>query len=384
MPIETAAVLTALKSVQDPDLNRDIVALNFVKDVKICGGVIAFTIELTTPACPVREQMKQQAHDAVMRLAGAEQVNITMTSQVRSTVGAKAHLLPQVRNIVAIASGKGGVGKSTVTANLALALAKRGARVGVMDADIYGPSIPTILGVKESPRMGPNQRLLPPRSQGVSVLSMGFFAPAGQAVVVRGPILHKTLEQFLGGVEWGDLDYLLIDLPPGTGDVHISLCQMIPLTGAAVVSTPQDVALNVASKAIDMFNKVHTPVLGIIENMSGYACPKCGHHDDIFGTRGAEKIAKQLGLPFLGAIPLSTDVRTNSDGGTPIVLADPKHPAAIAFMAAAEKLAAEVSVAGFRQEATIEPIVWNKPGEKPGEKPGQHAHAQPNPKKFTV
>ena len=380
MTIETAAVLGALKSVQDPDLHKDIVALNFVKDVKVCGGVIAFTIELTTPACPVREQMKQQAHDAVMRLPGAEQVNITMTSQVRSTVGAKQHLLPQVRNIVAIASGKGGVGKSTVTANLALALAKMGAKVGVMDADIYGPSIPTIMGVKESPRMGPNQRLLPPRVHGVTVLSMGFFAPAGQAVVVRGPILHKTLEQFLGGVEWGDLDYLLIDLPPGTGDVHISLCQMIPLTGAAVVSTPQDVALNVASKAIDMFNKVHAPVLGVIENMSGYACPKCGHHDDIFGTHGAEQIAKGLGLPFLGAIPLSTDVRTNSDIGTPIVLANPAHPAAIAFMATAEKLAAEVSVAGFRQEATIEPIVWNKPGEKPG----PQAHAQPSPKRFTV
>jgi ATP-binding protein involved in chromosome partitioning len=381
MTVETGEILKALKAVQDPDLHRDIVSLNFVKDVKVCGGTVAFTIELTTPACPVRDQMKEQARQVVAALPGVETVNITMTSQVRTTLASKQNLLPQVRNIVPIASGKGGVGKSTVTANLALALARSGAKVGVMDADIYGPSIPTILGVKEQPRMGPNQRMIPPVAHGVKVLSMGFFMPAGQAVVVRGPILHKTIEQFLGAVEWNELDYLLVDLPPGTGDIHLSLCQMIPLTGAAVVSTPQDVALNVASKAIDMFNKVKTPVLGIIENMSGYSCPKCGHHDDIFGTHGAEEIAKRMGLPFLGSIPLATDVRTRSDAGSPIVAAQPDHPAALAFVKVAEALAAQVSMAGYRQEATLEPIAWGAPGGKSPEP--AHAHGE-KPKRFTV
>lgn len=360
--LEAPRILDALRVVKDPDLNRDIVSLGFVKDVKSCGGAVSFTIELTTPACPVREQLKEQARQAVLRLPGVEKVDIQMTSKVRSTMETKQNLVPTIRNVIPVASGKGGVGKSTVSANLALALSKMGAKVGVMDADIYGPSIPTILGVSDRPSMLPQQKILPPRAYGMPVLSMGFFAPAGQAVVVRGPILHKTIEQFLGGVEWGELDYLVVDLPPGTGDIQLSLCQMIPLTGAAVVSTPQDVALNVASKAIDMFNKLHTPVLGVIENMSGYECPSCGHHDDIFGTGGAKASAEKMKIPFLGAIPLATVVRTTADGGRPIVDADPSHPAAKAFMAVAEKLAAQVSIRGFKQdEAVVAPIVWGKP-----------------------
>ncbi|MBI2932278.1 MAG: Mrp/NBP35 family ATP-binding protein [Planctomycetes bacterium] len=359
--VDAAAVLNALRAVQDPDLHRDIVSLGFVKDVKSCGGTVSFTIELTTPACPVRDIMKEQARRAVMALPGIEKVEINMTSQVRTSLP-KQPLLETVRNVVPIASGKGGVGKSTVSANLALALSKMGARVGVMDADVYGPTIPTVLGVKDQPRMLPTQRILPPRAFDIPILSMGFFASAGQAVVVRGPILHKTIEQFLGGVEWGELDYLLVDLPPGTGDVQLSLCQIIPLTGAAVVSTPQDVALNVASKAIDMFRKLRTPVLGVIENMSGYACPKCGHHDDIFGVGGAKASAEQMNIPFLGAIPLDTRIRTSSDGGRPIVVSDPDSPAAKAFMGIAEKLAAQVSIRGFKSdEGILQPVVWGKP-----------------------
>ncbi len=362
---EIPAILNALKSVQDPDLHRDIVSLGFVKDVKSCGGVVSFTIELTTPACPVREQLKQQSIDAVKRLPGIEKVDVQMTSQVRSTVSAKQHMLTTVRNVVPIASGKGGVGKSTVSANIALALSKLGARVGVMDADIYGPSIPKILGMAPGwqPTTTPSTKLVPPRVYGMPMVSIGLFSPPGQAVTVRGPILHKYMEQFLGGVEWGELDYLIIDLPPGTGDVQLSLCQMIPLTGAAVVSTPQDVALNVATKAVDMFSKLHVPVLGIIENMSGYECPKCHNHDDIFGVGGARSIATGMGLPFLGAIPLDTTIRTTADAGRPIVEADPNHPAARAFMRVAENLAAQVSIAGFKQnEPALQPLVWGKPG----------------------
>jgi ATP-binding protein involved in chromosome partitioning len=338
------AVLGALKNVMDPDLNRDIVSLGFVKDVKACDGLVSFTIELTTPACPVREQLKDQARRHVMAIPGVKQVDIKMTAQVRNTPSEqKTKLIPQVRNIVPVASGKGGVGKSTVSANLAVALSQLGAKVGLMDADIYGPSIPNIMGV-DAPSGGNPNRFVPPVAHGVKVVSMGFFIPPGEAVIWRGPMLHKAVEQFLGHVEWGDLDYLIVDLPPGTGDIQLSLCQMIPLTGAAVVSTPQDVALKIAEKAILMFNKLHTPVLGLVENMSGFTCRKCGEHEDIFGSGGAQRYALDKGLPFLGEIPLSTSIRETADAGKPIVLSDPQSAAAKAFTKVAENLAAQVSV----------------------------------------
>jgi ATP-binding protein involved in chromosome partitioning len=337
-------ILQALTSVKDPDLNRDIVSLGFVKDVKACDGVVSFSIELTTPACPVREQMKEQAHRAVMALPGIRQVDIKMTSQVRASKSdAKDRLVPSVKNIIPVASGKGGVGKSTVSANLAIALSRLGAKVGLMDADVYGPSIPTLTGATPAPGGNP-QRFVPPLAHGVKVVSMGFFIRPGDAVIWRGPMLHKAMEQFLGQVEWGDLDYLIVDLPPGTGDVQLSLCQMIPLTGAAVVSTPQDVALKIAEKAIIMFSKLNTPVLGLIENMSGYVCRHCGKHDDVFGHGGAQKYALERGLPFLGEIPLSTQIRETSDAGAPIVLSHPDSPEAKAFVRIAENLAAQVSI----------------------------------------
>jgi ATP-binding protein involved in chromosome partitioning len=335
-------ILAALRNVRDPDLNRDIVSLGFVKDVKACDGIVSFTIELTTPACPVREQMKEQAHRQVMALPGVKQVDIKMTSQVRSLPSEmKEKLLPRVKNILPVASGKGGVGKSTVSANLAVALAGLGASVGLLDADIYGPSIPAIMGAG-IPAGGGTP--VPPVHHGVKLTSMAFFVKPGDVQILRGPMLHKALEFFLGQIQWGDLDYLVVDLPPGTGDVHLSLCQMIPLTGAAVVSTPQDVALRVAEKAILMFDKLKTPVLGLIENMSGYVCGHCGQREDIFGEGGARRYALEHGLPFLGDIPLSIDVRKTSDAGTPIVVAAPGSPPARAFVKAAENLAAQVSI----------------------------------------
>ena len=344
--VTTENVLNALRVVQDPDLKRDLVALGFIKNVRVDNGRVAFTIELTTPACPVRELMKDEAYRAVSALPGVSQVDITMSSQVRSSIPAPAGggLLPGVKNVIPIASGKGGVGKSTVSANLAYALARAGSRVGLLDADVYGPSIPHMLGITMPPEVDEHNRITPVTQDGVAVMSMGFFMAPEDAVVWRGPMLHKTVQQFLGGVKWGELDYLLIDLPPGTGDVQLSLCQSIPVTGAVIVSTPQDVALNVAQKAIAMFKKLNAPIVGIIENMSGYECPHCHARDEVFGVGGARRTAERLEIPFLGEIPLATPVRESGDSGRPIVLSRPEAPAARAFVAAAEKLAAQVSI----------------------------------------
>ena len=247
----------------------------------------------------------------------------------------------QIKNVVAVASGKGGVGKSTLAANLAVALQKQGLKVGLMDADVYGPSIPTILGIKDKPLMA-NGRIAPASSNGVKVISMGFFVPANEAVIWRGPMLHKMVQDFLGLVEWGDLDYLIIDLPPGTGDIQLSLCQTIPLTGAVIVSTPQEVAWNVAQKAIVLFDKLNTPVLGIIENMSRYICGHCGHEEEIFGKGGAESAAKRLEIPFLGAIPLLKKIRQTSDAGEPVVQSEADSESAKQFISISQKLIQEI------------------------------------------
>ncbi len=352
MAVTTDQVLSALRAVQDPDLRHDLVSLGFIKQLAIEGDRVAFAIELTTPACPVREQMKAQAEAAVLAVPGVRQVDVTMTSQVRPSVAPPAGAgLPAIKNIILIASGKGGVGKSTVTANLAHALARSGASVGVMDADVYGPSIPTLLGVRAQPEVDAQNRISPVMQDGLKVISMGFFMKPDDAVVWRGPMLHKTIQQFLGGVDWGALDYLLVDLPPGTGDVQLSLCQSIPVAGAVIVSTPQDVALNVAQKAITMFKKLNAPILGIIENMSAYVCPHCGQQDDVFGSGGARKTAERLGIPFLGAIPLATTVRVASDAGKPVVLSQPDSPIAKAFIHAAEQLAAQASIRAMQAES---------------------------------
>jgi ATP-binding protein involved in chromosome partitioning len=343
--------LDALRVVTDPDLGRDIVSLGFVKDVRVADGSVGFTIELTTSAGPARDQMRQLAREAVSALPGVGGVNVTMTARARGSPDlVRERLIPLVKNVIAVASGKGGVGKSTVSANLALALAGTGARVGIMDADVYGPTIPTLMNVHTLPKPTV-EGTVPAEQYGVKIISMGFFLREDDAIIWRGPMLHKTVQHFLGRVLWGELDYLIVDLPPGTGDVQLTLCQAISLAGAVVVSTPQDVALKVAQKAIAMFNQLHTPVLGIIENMASYVCPCCGARDEVFGSGGARRAAERLGLPFLGEIPLATQIRTSSDAGRPIVL-DQTSPFAKAYLAVAEQLVAQVSTRNMQRELT--------------------------------
>lgn len=344
--ITQEVILNALRQVYDPDLDRDIVSLGFVKDVQIAdNGKVSFTIELTTPACPLKNQIKAQAESSVRSIPGVKEIDVRMTARVRPMMQ-HAHL-PNIKNVVAVASGKGGVGKSTVSANLALALAQAGASVGLLDADIYGPSIPTLLGIKKPELAGDNERFFPISQYDIKVMSMAFFMPADKAVIWRGPMLDKAVMQFIAGVEWGELDYLVLDLPPGTGDVQLGICQKIDLTGAVVVSTPQDVALNVAQRAIFMFQQLQCPILGIIENMSHYVCSHCGQREEIFGSGGARAASTRLDIPFLGEIPLSKEVRLASDEGKPVVVAAPASPAARVFAEIAEKLAAQISMRNF-------------------------------------
>lgn len=346
-------VLNALRELEDPDLKQDLVSLGFVKDVAIEGDKVSLRIELTTPACPVKDQLKAEAERLVGALEGIEKVEVELGFDVSSKPGAKAReLVPGVRNVIAVASGKGGVGKSTVAANLASALQACGARVGLMDADVYGPSIPILMGAFEAP-VTSRDRIVPPEMRGVKLISMGYFLPKDEAVIWRGPMLHKMVQDFLGLVEWGELDYLIIDLPPGTGDIQLSLCQTIPLTGAVIVSTPQDLALEVASKAIAMFRKLKTPVLGIVENMSYYVCAHCGERDDVFGHGGARTASEKLGYPFLGEIPLNTVIRESSDRGNPVALEEGNSPHAQAFREIAGAVAAQVSIANFKEQPSI-------------------------------
>ena len=340
-------VLKALSTVMDPDLNKDIVSLGFIKDLKCSENKISFSIELTTPACPVKDLLKKQAYEAVVSCTGINDVEINMTSQVRSFGARNEKLLPDVKNIIPVASGKGGVGKSTISANLALALAKKGAKVGLLDADIYGPSIPKILDVKQQVIVSQNT-IFPVQKHGLKIMSMGFFMKEDQAVIWRGPMLGKMIDQFLTDVDWGELDYLVIDLPPGTGDVQLSLCQAIPLTGAVIVTTPQELAINVARKAILMFNKLNTPVIGVIENMSYYECKSCGEKERIFGEGGGEKTCKEFDLPFLGDIPLTSPIRESSDNGNPVVISAPESSEATAFMSIAENLASQISIMAMK------------------------------------
>ena len=343
-------VLDALRVVIDPDLHRDIVSLGFIQELKVHDNRVSFNLQLTTPACPVKDELRQQAEDAVRALPDVEAVEVTMTAQVRRHSAVGQAMIPGVKNVVPVGSGKGGVGKSTVSANLAVALAQTGAQVGLMDADVYGPSIPTILGITEQPRPG-GRGMLPVTAHGVKVISAGFFVKPDQAVVWRGPMLAKMIEQFLGQVEWGELDYLIVDLPPGTGDVQLTICQRIPLTGAVIVTTPQPVAVNIAEKAIIMFNQLKCPLLGVIENMSYFESRKTGEREYIFGSGGADRVSEKWEVPVLSKVPLATIVRETSDSGRPIVLEDPDSPSAVAFIDAAKNLAAQISIRNIKAEA---------------------------------
>ncbi len=324
-------MLEALKVVRDPDLQRDIVSLGFIKDLTIDGGRVAFTIELTTPACPVKDQLRDQARAAVMQLAGVSSVDVQMSARVREAVGADGarQTVPGVKNVIAVGAGKGGVGKTTVAVNLAIALAKSGGRVGIIDADIYGPNVPIMLGMKTQLTTD-GKKIVPAEKFGLQVISMGFLTGDDAPIIWRGPMLHGALQQFFR-------------------EVVLSLSQTVPVAGAIVVTTPQQVSLADTRRAIAMYKKLNIPPIGIIENMSYFVCGNCHHEADIFGHGGGEQMATDFGIPFLGRIPIYQPIREGSDAGVPLMISEPDSPSGKAFMAAAERTAAQVSIASFNR-----------------------------------
>lgn len=349
MVVTEAAVLDALAVVRDPDLHKDIVALGFVKHLTIDNGRVAFTIELTTPACPVKDQMRDQARAAVSRLPGVTTVDVTMSARVREASGGgdgPRQAVPGIKNIVAVGAGKGGVGKTTVAVNLALALAKCGSKVGVIDGDIYGPNVPIMLGMKTQLATD-GQKILPAEKFGLQVVSMGFLTQDDAPIIWRGPMLHGALQQFFREVRWVDLDYLIVDMPPGTGDVALSLSQTVPVAGAILVTTPQLVSLADTRRAIAMYRKLNIMPIGLIENMSYFVCPQCAHEADIFGRGGGERMAAEAGVPFLGRIPIYQPIREGSDAGVPLVVAEPDSAATRAFIGVAEQTAAQLSIVSY-------------------------------------
>jgi ATP-binding protein involved in chromosome partitioning len=343
--IRTEDVLGALGQVQDPDLHRDLVSLGMIEDVAILDGKVSFTLVLTTAACPLKGQIEDDCRRAVSALSGVTAVEIRTTSRVRkpSSPDADRKSIPNVAQVLAIGSGKGGVGKSTVSANLAVALAVAGARVGLLDADIYGPNLPRMLGVHKQPSQR-DGKIIPVEAWGVRFLSMGLLVSEGEAVVWRGPMLHGAIKSFLHDVDWGELDYLLVDLPPGTGDVQLSLIQQTHVAGAVIVTTPSTVAMEDAVKAVSMFAKLQVPVLGVIENMSTFVCPGCGERHEIFSSGNPEHRFLAMGLPFLGAIAIHPAVRAGGDTGRPVVLAEPESEHGRAFTRIAGHLAQRVSI----------------------------------------
>jgi ATP-binding protein involved in chromosome partitioning len=346
--VEPSSVLNALTAVRDPDLGKDIVSLGFVKDLRIDEGRVAFAIELTTPACPVKDQMREQARAAVAALPGVTAVDIEMTAAVRAAGipdGTRA-AVPGVRNVIAVGAGKGGVGKTTVAVNIAVALARMGSRVGILDADMYGPNVPIMLGL-QTQLTTDGQKILPAEKHGLQIVSMGFLTPDDSAVIWRGPMLHGAVQQFFREVAWDNLDYLVVDLPPGTGDVALSLSQSVPVSGAILVTTPQQVALADTRRAVRMYQKLNIRTLGLVENMSHFACPNCGHEADLFGHGAGERLAADMDVPFLGRVPLYQPIRVGGDTGQPIVVAEPQSAAGQALTSVAEQAAAQVSIASY-------------------------------------
>ncbi len=339
------SILAALSKVQEPDLHQDLVTLNMVRNLEIEGDKVSFTVMLTTPACPFRARIEREVKEAVLAIDGVKTIDLKLDSDVPNDGRMRGLMKTPIRNAVAVGSGKGGVGKSTIAVNIAVTLAQAGARVGLMDADIYGPNIPTMMGVEKLPP--PNgQRLIPAEVYGLKMISMGLLVKPGQPLIWRGPMLNSAIRQFLGDVEWGELDYLIVDLPPGTGDASLSLAQALPLSGAVIVTLPQLVSLEDAARGLNMFKTLEVPILGIVENMSYLDLPD-GTRMDLFGSGGGERLAESTQTTFLGKVPIDQNIRIGGDTGKPIVASHPDSPVAIALRDITEKIAAQVSVAAL-------------------------------------
>ena len=349
-------VLEKLSTVIDPDLKQDIVSMGMIKDLELDDNNLKFTLELTTPACPFNVEIEDDVRKVIGELSELKSFDMNVTAKVMEGRSLDEDTgMATVKNIIGVASGKGGVGKSTVSLNLALALSQTGAKVGLLDADIYGPSIPLMLGMKDGYMEVEDNKLQPAEANGLKVVSFGFFAEQShQAAIYRGPIISGILKQFLVDTNWSDLDYLIVDLPPGTGDIPLTLAQTIPITGILVVTTPQDVASNVAVKAIGMFEKLNVPIIGVVENMSHFICPNCSEKHYIFGDGGAKKISEQFKMPFLGEIPLNSGIMSGSDLGKPIMITNPDSPSAAAFRASAKNIAAQCSILAAKLQQEME------------------------------
>lgn len=338
-------IYKALSRVKDPELNRDLVSLNMVREVRVDGGNVSLKVFLTTPACPLRERIEADVKEAVMAVPGVKSVSVEMDAEVRGAAGLRGpQPIEGVKNIIAVASNKGGVGKTTVAVNLAVALARAGARVGLLDADVTGPNVPPMMGFTSGFLSESEQGLVAVERYGVKICSIGFVLPKSSPIIWRGPLIDKALRELLNQLDWGELDYLLVDLPPGTSDASLSVAQTVPLAGVVIVTTPQEVSLEDATKAVTMFQRLEVPVLGIVENMSYFSCPHCNERTDIFGHGGGRATAEELGLEFLGEIPLDASTRAAADEGVPIVESAPDSPAALVFRTLAEKVAARCSV----------------------------------------
>lgn len=349
--VNEEAVMSALSKVQEPELHKDLVSLNMIRDVQIENGKVGFTVVLTTPACPLRDQIERESREAVLAIPGVQDVEVKLDANVPADGRARGIVDLPIRNAIAVASGKGGVGKSTLAVNLAVVLAQSGARVGLLDADIYGPNIPTMMGVDRLPPAG-EDKLYPAESYGVKLMSIGFMVKADQPLIWRGPMLHSAIRQFLTDVEWGELDYLVVDLPPGTGDAGLSLAQSLPLSGGLIVTLPQQVSLDDARRGLEMFRQMNVPIFGIVENMSYLEMPD-GTRMDIFGSGGGERLAAESGVPFIGAIPMDPSVREGGDEGVPVTISQPDSPVSQALKAVAMDVAAKVSIAAVQNSDFI-------------------------------
>jgi ATP-binding protein involved in chromosome partitioning len=349
--VSEQTVIAALSKVQEPELHKDLVTLNMIRDLKIEGEKVTFTVVLTTPACPLRSTIEREARQAVETIPGVSAVEIKFDANVPTDGRPRGLLRLPIRNAIAVASGKGGVGKSTVSVNVAVELAKSGARVGLLDADIYGPNIPTMMGVKHLPP-GTEEKLFPAEAYGVKLMSIGFLVRADQPLIWRGPMLHSAIRQFLTDVEWGELDYLVVDLPPGTGDAALSLTQSMPLSGGIIVTLPQQVSLDDARRSLEMFRQLDVPLFGVVENMSYLELPD-GTRMDVFGSGGGERLARESEVPFIGAIPMDPTVRQGGDAGVPVVISAPDSAVSRALRAITMDIAAKISVAAMQKSDFI-------------------------------